>query len=384
MKTPPARWFVGGWRRRSSPAGAPEAAPEYWALTAEQLLARLGSGSMVCLRPRRTPGSCAGAEPAWRRPLAFPGSPAGDAAAQPAAAPAGVRRRRVGAHRRVARRRHRARDRRGQRRRSATRASTAPQTAAAAFSAQVRIASHGPARRPCRARCRSRRSCQATSCCCRRAAWFRRDARRPRGRPTSSSARPSLTGESFPVEKSPGQVRRWRRPCRQRTNCVFLGTNVRSGTARCLVVATGPATEFGAIAHRLTLRAAGDRVRPRHPPLRLPAHERHAGAGAARVRGARVPRASAGRDAAVLHRARGGPEPGAAAGDPERQPGARRPDDGAARRARAAPERHREPRQHGRAVHRQDRHAHRRASCSSRAPTTPRAAPSNEVLDLAA
>lgn len=40
----------------------------------------------------------------------------------------------------------------------------------------------------------------------------------------------------------------------ERTNCVFLGTNVRSGTARCLIVNTGSATEFGAIAHRLTLR----------------------------------------------------------------------------------------------------------------------------------
>ncbi|HEY7683117.1 MAG TPA: magnesium-translocating P-type ATPase [Gemmatimonadales bacterium] len=62
-----------------------------------------------------------------------------------------------------------------------------------------------------------------------------------------------LTGESFPVEKKPGVVA----PAAalvQRTNCVFLGTNVRSGTARCLVVRTGTATEFGAIAHRLTLR----------------------------------------------------------------------------------------------------------------------------------
>jgi Mg2+-importing ATPase len=33
-----------------------------------------------------------------------------------------------------------------------------------------------------------------------------------------------------------------------------MGTNVRSGTARCVVTATGRATEFGAIAHRLTLR----------------------------------------------------------------------------------------------------------------------------------
>lgn len=50
-----------------------------------------------------------------------------------------------------------------------------------------------------------------------------------------------LTGESFPVEKAAGDR-------------VFLGTNVRSGTARCLVLETGRATSFGKIAHRLTLR----------------------------------------------------------------------------------------------------------------------------------
>jgi Mg2+-importing ATPase len=62
-----------------------------------------------------------------------------------------------------------------------------------------------------------------------------------------------LTGESFPVEKRTGPVA----PAaglRDRLNCVFLGTNVRSGTARCLIVATGLRTQFGAIAHRLTLR----------------------------------------------------------------------------------------------------------------------------------
>jgi Mg2+-importing ATPase len=62
-----------------------------------------------------------------------------------------------------------------------------------------------------------------------------------------------LTGESFPVQKATGALDRATVLAR-RTNCVFLGTNVRSGTARCLVVATGPATEFGVIAHRLTLR----------------------------------------------------------------------------------------------------------------------------------
>jgi Mg2+-importing ATPase len=62
-----------------------------------------------------------------------------------------------------------------------------------------------------------------------------------------------LTGESFPVEKHPGPLA-YGTPLARRTNCVFLGTNVRSGTARCMVVRTGRATQFGAIAHRLTLR----------------------------------------------------------------------------------------------------------------------------------
>ena len=62
-----------------------------------------------------------------------------------------------------------------------------------------------------------------------------------------------LTGESFPVEKRPGPVA-LTAGLRDRLNCVFLGTNARSGTARCLIVATGLRTQFGAIAHRLTLR----------------------------------------------------------------------------------------------------------------------------------
>jgi Mg2+-importing ATPase len=60
----------------------------------------------------------------------------------------------------------------------------------------------------------------------------------------------ALTGESFPVEKCPGCT-----PAdatlQQRVNAVFLGTSVRSGTAKVLVVRTGQATEFGRIADRL-------------------------------------------------------------------------------------------------------------------------------------
>ncbi len=61
-----------------------------------------------------------------------------------------------------------------------------------------------------------------------------------------------LTGESFPVDKRPGPVAR-SAALRDRRNCVFLGTNVRSGNATCVVVNTGLRTEFGAVAARLAV-----------------------------------------------------------------------------------------------------------------------------------
>jgi Mg2+-importing ATPase len=60
----------------------------------------------------------------------------------------------------------------------------------------------------------------------------------------------SLTGESFPVEKQPGVVAA-DAPLAGRTNSVFLGTSVRSGTATVLIVRTGRSTALGAIAGRL-------------------------------------------------------------------------------------------------------------------------------------
>ncbi len=62
-----------------------------------------------------------------------------------------------------------------------------------------------------------------------------------------------LTGETFPVEKTPGLVAE-NATMQERTNMVFMGTNVRSGSAKVLIVQTGRNTAFGQIADRLTLR----------------------------------------------------------------------------------------------------------------------------------
>lgn len=61
----------------------------------------------------------------------------------------------------------------------------------------------------------------------------------------------ALTGESFPVEKRPDPTPA-EASMSERTNTVFLGTSVRSGTATMLVVETGPTTELGEIAARLS------------------------------------------------------------------------------------------------------------------------------------
>ncbi|WP_213767691.1 magnesium-translocating P-type ATPase [Caballeronia sp. dw_19] len=63
----------------------------------------------------------------------------------------------------------------------------------------------------------------------------------------------TLTGETFPAEKSvavlPAET-----PLAKRTNFVFLGTHVISGSATVLVVTTGKDTEFGKVSERLKLR----------------------------------------------------------------------------------------------------------------------------------
>ena len=62
-----------------------------------------------------------------------------------------------------------------------------------------------------------------------------------------------LTGETFPVEKAvavlPAET-----PLGQRTNALWMGTHVVSGSASALVVRTGKETEFGQVSERLKLR----------------------------------------------------------------------------------------------------------------------------------
>ena len=66
----------------------------------------------------------------------------------------------------------------------------------------------------------------------------------------------ALTGEAIPVDKSPADALAPETPLASRTNCVFRGTHVVSGTASALVVFTGRDTEFGAVATRLVRRPA--------------------------------------------------------------------------------------------------------------------------------
>lgn len=60
----------------------------------------------------------------------------------------------------------------------------------------------------------------------------------------------AMTGETFPVVKQPG-ISPADAPLAKRTNMVFTGTSVRSGTATMLAVKTGSATEFARIAESL-------------------------------------------------------------------------------------------------------------------------------------
>ncbi|MBS0621148.1 MAG: magnesium-translocating P-type ATPase [Verrucomicrobia bacterium] len=63
----------------------------------------------------------------------------------------------------------------------------------------------------------------------------------------------TLTGEAFHVEKQVGSVS-LETPLRDRTNCLFMGSHVISGSAKMLVIATGVETEFGKVSKHLDKR----------------------------------------------------------------------------------------------------------------------------------
>lgn len=60
----------------------------------------------------------------------------------------------------------------------------------------------------------------------------------------------TLTGETYPVEKSTG-VLKAETALAQRTNSLWMGTSVSSGSGKALVVSTGKGTEFGKISETL-------------------------------------------------------------------------------------------------------------------------------------
>jgi Mg2+-importing ATPase len=64
-----------------------------------------------------------------------------------------------------------------------------------------------------------------------------------------------LTGETFPVDKSPG-VLPAQTGLAARSNVLYMGTHVVSGSGLAVVVQTGRRTEFGRISQRLALRPA--------------------------------------------------------------------------------------------------------------------------------
>ncbi len=63
----------------------------------------------------------------------------------------------------------------------------------------------------------------------------------------------ALTGETYPAEKTPGVVAA-DAPIASRTNCVFMGTHVSSGSGTALIILTGANTEFGKVSARLRVR----------------------------------------------------------------------------------------------------------------------------------
>jgi Mg2+-importing ATPase len=64
----------------------------------------------------------------------------------------------------------------------------------------------------------------------------------------------SLTGESYPAEKSPG-VTEAGKPLSKQTNALFMGSHVYSGEAKAMVIHTGKSTVFGKLSQSIKNRS---------------------------------------------------------------------------------------------------------------------------------
>ena len=166
---------------------------------------------------------------------------------------------------------------------------------------------------------------------------------------TGESQLSAKTAEARPLGDSPLDL----------PSCAFMGTLVRGGDGRGVVVRTGAHTAFGAIAAAAGRAAGTDRLPARAAGLLSSARDRHRCARGLDLRDQR--RLGSFRPAvgAVRARDRRRPDSAAAARDRDRQPGDRRPPPGTPAGDRQAPGLHRGPRQRPGAVHGQDRHAHR-------------------------
>ena len=175
-----------------------------------------------------------------------------------------------------------------------------------------------------------------------------------------------LTGEAIPIEKydamgnvaqksSEGEVSS-ENALLELSNICLMGTNVASGTATAVVVATGGRTYFGSLAKSRRF-AGANRVRSRGEQRQLAADSLHAGDGAGGVADQRFHQRRLERGGAVRTGGGGRSDAGNVADDRQLQPGERGDRHVAPQGGGEAPERHSELRRHGRALHRQDRHA---------------------------
>ncbi len=142
----------------------------------------------------------------------------------------------------------------------------------------------------------------------------------------------ALTGESYPAEKMPADL-----PAdtalAKRTNALFMGTHVSSGSAKMLVVRTGKTTEFGKVSERLKFQLPETEFEHGVRQFGYLSDGGHHGADHGHLRHQRVPAPAGARVVHLLAGARRRPDAPAVAGDHQHQPGAGRQAHGRGRRS---------------------------------------------------